>query len=123
MPGLSNWRWTNPSLPQTLQIAVWLLYATAVFGLVLGSIFSAFLGPLLAIGALVAAVGAGLGISNERRWGYILGIVVAILETLLWVLAIVDGARQGIISLLFSVALVALLLHPMSRDYQRIWFR
>jgi hypothetical protein len=78
---------------------------------------------LLAIGALVAAVASGLGISNERKWGYVLGIVVAVLETLLWVFAIVDGARQGIISLLFSIALVALLLHPMSRDYQRIWFR
>ena len=28
-----------------------------------------------------------------------------------------------IISLLFDGALVALLLHPMSRDYQRIWFK
>jgi hypothetical protein len=25
--------------------------------------------------------------------------------------------------MLFPVALFALLLHPMSRDYQRIWFR
>ena len=29
----------------------------------------------------------------------------------------------GLINLLFEVALVALLLHPMSRDYQRIWFK
>ena len=29
----------------------------------------------------------------------------------------------GILNLLFEVALVALLLHPMSRDYQRIWFK
>jgi hypothetical protein len=28
-----------------------------------------------------------------------------------------------IIAMLFPVALFALLLHPMSRDYQRIWFR
>ena len=28
-----------------------------------------------------------------------------------------------IISLLFDAALVALLLHPMSREYQRIWFK
>ena len=27
-----------------------------------------------------------------------------------------------LISLLFDGALVALLLHPMSREYQRIWF-
>jgi hypothetical protein len=30
---------------------------------------------------------------------------------------------SNIINTIFSVALVALLLHPMSRDYQRIWFR
>jgi hypothetical protein len=29
----------------------------------------------------------------------------------------------AIISLLFDGALVALLLHPMSREYQRIWFK
>jgi hypothetical protein len=28
-----------------------------------------------------------------------------------------------LISLVFPVALFALLLHPMSRDYQRIWFQ
>ena len=29
----------------------------------------------------------------------------------------------AVISLLFDGALVALLLHPMSREYQRIWFK
>jgi len=29
----------------------------------------------------------------------------------------------SIINLMFEVALVALLLHPQSRDYQRIWFK
>jgi hypothetical protein len=28
----------------------------------------------------------------------------------------------SIVNFLFEVALVALLLHPQSRDYQRIWF-
>ena len=28
-----------------------------------------------------------------------------------------------LISIVFPVALFALLVHPMSRDYQRIWFR
>ena len=30
---------------------------------------------------------------------------------------------MNIINLMFAVALVALLLHPMSRDYERIWFK
>ena len=29
----------------------------------------------------------------------------------------------AIINLMFDGALVALLLHPMSREYQRIWFK
>lgn len=29
----------------------------------------------------------------------------------------------GAVSLLFNVALVVLLLHPQSREHQRIWFR
>jgi hypothetical protein len=29
----------------------------------------------------------------------------------------------ALIDLIFFGALVGLLLHPMSRDYQRIWFR
>ncbi len=27
-----------------------------------------------------------------------------------------------VINLMFEIALVALLLHPMSRNYQKIWF-
>jgi hypothetical protein len=122
MPGLSNWRWTNPSLPQTLQIAVWLLYATGVLGLLLGSVLFA-LGSLVGFAALAAAVAAGLGISNERKWGYLVGLAVAVIECGLYLLAIVRGGAGYLISLLFAGALVALLVHPMSRDYQRIWFR
>jgi hypothetical protein len=103
-------RWTNPSQPQTLQIAVFLLYINAFFAL-LG--FSP-LWILLAAGG----VAGGYGIANERRWGYHLGIATAIL-TILY-----GGGfgGQSLVTLAFDVALAALLLHPQSRDYQRIWF-
>ena len=29
----------------------------------------------------------------------------------------------NLVNMAFSIALVALLLHPQSREYQRIWFR
>src|SRR2546423_1401107 len=61
-------RWTNPSQPQTLQIAVFLLYINAFFAL-LGGLFSP-IGLLLVAGG----VGAGFGIANERKWGYGLGL-------------------------------------------------
>lgn len=114
-------RWLNPSQPQTLQIAVFLLYLNAVFGLLLSNLPTEVLVVTVAGGAA-----AGYGIANERRWGYLLGIGVAFVP-FLWPL--LYGAGLGwiprylfTISGLFDVALVALLLHPQSRDYQRIWF-
>jgi hypothetical protein len=60
-------RWLNPSQPQTLQIAVLLLYIDAVFG-----ILSLFGGGLAAAGSLafLIAIGqgvAGYGIVNEHQ--------------------------------------------------------
>jgi hypothetical protein len=114
-------RWLNPSQPQTLQIAVFLLYLNAVFGALLGGI-----GSLIGVFLVAGAAFAGYGIANERRWGYLLGVVVSLAP---FALALLYGAGiGGVVSYLFTIsglfdaALVALLLHPQSRDYQRIWF-
>lgn len=120
-------RWTNPSQPQTLQIAVFLLYFHAVLGLIgFSSNFWGVLGPLVGIAALVAYAAAGYGIANERKWAYNLGVVATAGEVVLMVafIGIMDllGSLY-IITFMFSVARAALLLHPMSRDYQRIWFK
>jgi hypothetical protein len=125
-------RWVNQSQPQTLQIAVFLLYFNAAFALL------AFLtDPLDEITLMLtdvrglvrllltaALVGAGYLIANERKIGYPLGIAAAAFPILirLWAarryhIDIID------IGLLFDAALVALLLHPHSREYQRIWFK
>jgi hypothetical protein len=104
-------RWTNPSQPQTLQIAVMIFYFRAVILILFGSVFSP-LGLLLTAGAAAS----GFGIANERRWGYLLGLLTAGVSLLLTL------QIGGLISILFAVALLALLLHPQSRDYQRIWF-
>ena len=118
-------RWFNPSQPQTLQIAVWLLYFNAVGGLIFGSVYIT-LGVFLGLVALVGCGAAAFGIANEQRWGYLLGVAMALLQVLLIVAVVgILGLFKGValISFLFAVALVALLLHPMSRDYQRIWFK
>ena len=114
-------RWTNPTQPQTLQIAVFLLYINAVFNVI--TLYPPYL--LLAVGEAAA----GFGIANERRWGYWLGVGVAtlgLLPAVLYVMANGIGSVLNLlflISIVFPVALFALLIHPMSRDYQRIWFR
>lgn len=122
---MSERRWINRYQPQTLQIAVWLLYFNAVSGLIFGSIYGS-LGPLFGIGALVGSAAAGYGIANERKWGYGLGVGVAGVEVLLFVTVVgLTDLLQGValIPFMFAVALVALLVHPQSREYQRIWFK
>ena len=113
-------RWIDTTQPQTLLIAVILLYLNAAFALL--SILTGF--ATLATLASLVGVAAGYGISNEKRWGYGLGLAVAILP---FVFAIIEYHNPfggtGLITLMFEIALVALLLHPQSREYQRIWFK
>lgn len=113
----------NQGQPQTLQIAVFLLYANAAFLLFDMLRFSAFPPLFLAIAA--GLVGAGFGIANERKWGYLLGVLMAFSPFLLrwYYLGLSNVFSTSILSLMFEVALVALILHPQSRDYQRIWFK
>ena len=115
-------RWLNNTQPQTLQIGVMLLYLNAVLTVITGGVFSLY-GIIVAV---AEAVG-GYGIANERKWGYYLGVAVAILP-LVWVIYLLLNGTGGIlglglIGLLFQIALVALLLHPQSREYERIWFK
>ncbi|MEA2273223.1 MAG: hypothetical protein QOI98_1931 [Solirubrobacteraceae bacterium] len=110
----------NQTQPQTLQIAVMLMYIDAVFLALFGGLFSIF--GLVFIAAFVAS---GYGIANERKWGYYLGVGIAGLRLAFELLPVLGGGLFGgnMIGLLFAVAKVALLVHPMSREYQRIWFK
>ena len=119
---MNQWKWVNQFQPQTLYMATILCYVDAVFGLIFGFVATSVLAGLLTIIAL--GVG-GFGIANEKKWGYAVAVGGAVLQVVM--LFAVFGASvltsTAIISLLFDGALVALLLHPMSREYQRIWFK
>lgn len=116
-------RWTNPSQPQTLYIAVVLLYIDAAFSLLLGG----FSNPII-LALAVASVIAGYGIANEKRWAYWLGVAVAGLYLAPFIFYMAAHGISSImkptllIDALFPVALFVLLIHPLSREYQRIWF-
>jgi hypothetical protein len=107
-------KFLNLSQPQTLVIATILLYVNAFFDFFLLGIF-----VLIAI----ASAAGGYGIANERRWGYGLAVGASIVKVVAVFAATNVFSGTNIIPFLFDVALVALLLHPMSRDYQKIWFR
>jgi hypothetical protein len=117
---VNDLRWFNPRLPQTLLIATYLLYSNAFFTAVYGGLASVW-----GVAIVAGCVGGAVGIASEKRWGYYLGVAMSFLPFFLRLAFLgVSGMFGGnILNLAFEVALVALLLHPMSRDYQRIWFR
>ncbi len=115
-------RYINPAQPQTLVIAVYLLYFHAGFLLFALLVNGQF--PLLYLAFVIGGFIAGYGISNEFKWAYALGIVMAAAPfALRFYTSGNPFAGTDLLSLMFEIALVALLLHPQSRDYQRIWFK
>ena len=137
-------RWFNQSQPQTLQIAVFLLYLHAAFTLLFrlddqSLVTLSDLGlltvdlPLIGFDVIVrlllagAGVAAGFGIANEKKWGWYLGVAAAALPLVLLLYVClrhqVSPLDFDLINLLFDVALFALLVHPMTRDYEKVWFK
>ena len=114
---MNEHRFINRSQPQTLYMAVILCYLTVLFNLLGGY-------PALVLVGFVLAIGA-YGIANEQKWGYGLGLLVAFFP--FFARVAVNGLNNvfttDIISLMFEIALVVLLLHPQSREYERIWFK
>lgn len=142
--GVQTRRWVNQSQPQTLVIATFLLYFDAVWAL-LGSypgLGTALFGEkafggvaisgtgdlvnqLAQLATVVGGAAAGYFISNEKKFGWYIGIGVAampLITTLLIQLrfGVLD---TNIVNLMFAIALLALIVHDQSRNYVRIWFK
>jgi hypothetical protein len=129
---MSQRRWFNPNVPQTLYVAQFLLYFDAFWAL-LGVLFGGGLGPLGVI-SLAAYVYGAYGIANEQKRGYQVAVVASFLPLVLRTIAAVffgDGLigdfgfilfGGNVLNVIFQYALIALLLHPMSREHQKVWF-
>jgi hypothetical protein len=116
--GITEMRWYPQHQPQTLQIAVALLYWNAFLSLLFG-ILEGGIGRLLLV-LVVAEMAGAIGVANDRKWGYVVALVAAFLPLVLLVTNNVEAG--GILNLIFEIALVVLLVHPMSRSYYKIWF-
>lgn len=135
-------KWFDRMQPQTLQIATWLLYINGFFALLgyLGTedwigyarATKGLLGSLAGLGVIASFVFGGFLMANDRRLGYRLALIGAFSPFVLrlWVLWNVSGIStvdkitgRNAISFLFDAALCALLLHPQSREHQRLWYR
>ena len=117
---MSERKWLDPTQPQTLQMAVLLCYINAALAL----LYLLFTFDLYYLVLVLLGV-AAYGIANERRWAYYgaIGLAGALRAGNSWSLLFDGAGFLGLISLLFAGVLFALLIHPQSRAYQRIWFR
>ncbi len=116
MPG----RWVDQNQPQTLQGAVVFSYLNAALAL----IYTIALGQSAFLFVFILLAAAAFGIANEKRIAYWAAVVLACFYLLaVLVLMVTGGGLGGILNLLFAGILVALLLHPESRHYERIWFK
>ena len=114
-------RWFNPHQPQTLQSAVVLLYVLTIpflIGAISGGV------QVYGLVLILLSWGSGIGIANDKRWAYPLGIVAAVLPVAFIVFIAVRFHLLAVnwIALMFQVALFVLLVHRQSREYVRIWF-
>ncbi|HLH99266.1 MAG TPA: hypothetical protein VKV06_00665 [Acidimicrobiales bacterium] len=118
-------KWLDRTQPQTLYMATLLMYINAglslLFGLAAGTriLGVAHLWLIVSLLLIVGQIVGGWGIANEKNFGYIVAVVVAFVLLALTIF----GGGASIITLIFEIALVALLLHPQSRAYRKIWFR
>lgn len=122
---MNDIRWVNQGHPQTLMIGTVLLYIDAFFDLVGG----AGLGSLLGFAVLCITIASGVGIANNRRAWWLAGVAVSALALLAPALSLFDGGTlrtianpDSLLALVFPVAQVAALVHPMSRNYVKVMF-
>ncbi len=119
---VNDTKWINPHQPQTLYMGVILCYVQAFFALLSLGALGGPIGLLIPVG-----LGAGgFGIANEKKWGYVAAVAAATLQVALFLGAgglSALGNVNVLFGFAFDVLLVVLLVHPMSRSYQRIWFK
>lgn len=125
--------------PQTLQIATWLLYINGFFALVElvdgGGVLHYFkeryaFGFFLGLAIVSTYIVGGFLMANERKAGWRISVIAAASPFVLTYIAYSQiGASLryrifggSLLSFAFDAALLALLVHPQSREHQRIWY-
>ena len=134
-------KWFDRMQPQTMQIATWLLYLNGFFALIgfmdksdwigFARVDKGALGSLIGLVVVASFIAGGYLMANDRRIGYRLALVAAFSPFILriWILwsypgwgAIDKITGNDTIGFIFEAALCALLLHPQSREHQRLWY-
>lgn len=113
--------------------AFWLGLAVLT-GKAAAGIASGPIGLLIGLVGIAAYVFGASGIASEQKVGYQVAVAASFIPLVRRiVMVIVAGAPltgnlgfiltgANILNAIFEYALIALLLHPMSREHQKIWF-
>src|SRR3974390_3518342 len=98
---MQSLRWIDRTQPQSLMTATIVMYVNAVYGVIF-SLQSAHFpwGVALVVGPVIA----GLGIANEKKWGYWFAVALSAFAVAITIHFFSFGA---IVNLLFWVALLA----------------
>ncbi len=107
-------RWINRYQPQTLVTGTMLLYIEGVFNMVRSNQLLLLMGILMFPAAYL--------IANEKKIGWILGVFASLTAIAIRIMVIGLGLNL-LFALIFPIVLATLLLHPTSREYQKIWFK
>ncbi len=91
-----------------------LLYIEGVFNMVRGNQLLLVMGILMFPAAYL--------IANEKKIGWILGVFSSLAAIAIRIMFIELGLNL-LFTLIFPIVLATLLLHPTSREYQKIWFK
>lgn len=137
---LDGRKWIDRFQPQTLAIATWLLYIQGAFALIgwldRSDVYSAWtrfeFGGLVGLAGALAHIAGPFLMANGKKLGWWVSVFAAASP---WILRLIirfqyDSVslrwvvtRSDTIGFLFEVALLALLLHPMSRNHEKTWLR
>lgn len=134
-------KWFDRMQPQTMQIATWLLYLNGFFALIgfmdqrdwigYARADKGALGSSVGLLVVAAFIGGGFFMANDRKIGYKLALIAAFSPFALriWIMGSFPGysiidkiTGNDTIGFIFEAALCALLLHPQSREHQRVWY-
>lgn len=135
-------RWFDRMFPQTLSIASMLLYVNGFFGLIAfldgNGIEGAWrlyggLGSVVALATVVLFPSGAFLMANGKLLGWYASIAASFSPVVLrlgWKLFVDSRTTLGTViigesyfSFAFEAALCALLLHTMSREHAKRWFR
>ena len=135
-------KWFDRMHPQTLAIATWLLYIDGVFALLSyldGTGINLYfartsLGGLLSLIACASFALGGFLMANGKRLGWYIALIAAFSPFILRAYLAFDFSELNIslswiieggslVNFVFEAALVALLLHSMTRSYVQRWLR